>query len=93
MTWTLVATVASFTSPEKRYDVKTNDDGLYGCACMAYRFNRETPKRCKHIDAVRAGTAMDIVVTARDVPPLPAGPRRAIVESDGEMFSVTRAIR
>lgn len=54
MTWTYVTDVESDSKPGTYYALKRRDDGVIGCACVAWRFNKQTPRTCKHIDAWRA---------------------------------------
>lgn len=52
VTWEHVTDVASFSEPGVEYQIKRSSEGVIGCACLAYRFKRGTPKTCKHIDAL-----------------------------------------
>jgi hypothetical protein len=47
---TTVATVPSFTSPGKVYELRLGRDGRPYCTCPAWRFGRGKP--CKHLRLV-----------------------------------------
>ena len=49
----VVARVNSRSQPDKVYEVRDRGDSL-SCNCKGWIFNRETPRRCRHTDAVVA---------------------------------------
>lgn len=84
--WVQVGDVASDSEPGLRYAIKIRRaDQHLGCDCLAYRFAPKVAKTCKHIRAWRAGEAVD----ARPVRPT-VRPEQVRVQSNGEMFTVTR---
>lgn len=86
MTWQKVATVESETEPGKEYDIKRHPTtGALGCGCTSYRFSRGV-KDCKHLRALR-GAALPAKAVRPSVEP-----ETVRVKSDGEMFTVRRAI-
>jgi hypothetical protein len=48
--WTHFVTMRSKTDTTKKYQIYRNQFGDYKCECMSWRFNKDTPKRCKHTD-------------------------------------------
>jgi hypothetical protein len=49
----VLAVVNSRSEPEKTYNVRRKD-GVLSCNCKGWIFNKQTPRRCKHIDAVQS---------------------------------------
>lgn len=49
----VVAVVNSNSEPNKKYEVRQNPAGFLSCQCMGWRFNKDTPRHCKHTDAVQ----------------------------------------
>jgi len=47
----VIAVVNSRSSPDKSYSVRSKD-GLISCNCKGWIFNKESPRRCRHVDAV-----------------------------------------
>jgi len=57
----VIAVVNSRSLPEKAYSVRSKD-GVISCNCKGWIFNKEVPRRCRHVDAV--------VCSSRDALPL-----------------------
>lgn len=86
MTWTYVTDVESDSRPGTFYAIKKRDDGTFGCACMAWRFNKATPRTCKHLDAFRmAHVGFDRHSTT-------LASTRPTISVGGETFRFRRAI-
>ena len=47
----IVAVVNSVSEPGKRHEVRRNPAGYLSCACMGWRFNKDTPRKCRHTEA------------------------------------------
>ncbi len=65
-----VTYVESDKERDKEYEIARLPDGNLACACMAYVFNKERPKTCKHIRAYQLGDYIERCVTdSRPEPP------------------------
>lgn len=65
-----VTCVESDKERDKEYEIAQLPDGSLACACMAYVFNKERPKTCKHIRAYELGCAIERSIndTALEMP-------------------------
>lgn len=97
--WRHETFAASETQRDTEYEIVRHrtERNLLRCACMAYVFNKDVPKRCKHIDAYRAGgdTALMLSVTrAERLARKAAAPVEAVahVVAAGEAFTFRRAM-
>jgi len=51
----IVAVVNSASEPDKKYEVRQRADSTYSCNCMGWRFNKDTPRQCRHTKAAAGG--------------------------------------
>lgn len=49
----VVAVVNSNSEPSKKYEVRKNPEGFLSCQCMGWRFNKDSPRHCKHTDVTQ----------------------------------------
>lgn len=77
-----VTDVESDKEPGKSYEIARLPGGLLACACMSYVFNKDTPKRCKHLVAYTGSHVPDAQKQGR------MEPVREIYY-DGETFTFT----
>lgn len=56
----VVAIVDSASEPDKRYEVRRTHEGTLSCQCMGWRFNKDTPRHCRHTDATEGKSTVKI---------------------------------
>lgn len=51
----IVAKVNSSSDPDTVYEVRRTHEGTLSCQCMGWRFNKDTPRQCRHTRAAANG--------------------------------------
>jgi hypothetical protein len=66
MVWTTKWDVPS-TDGKRLYVVARKDNGMYGCSCPAWKFQKGTPRRpCKHVKRIM-GQQADYIAPKEDI--------------------------
>jgi hypothetical protein len=77
-------------SDDCEYELARLPTGLFACACLAFAFNKDTPRTCKHITAFAASVAA--APPRAPAPRRPDAPPPATVTIGTETFTFRRAI-
>jgi hypothetical protein len=68
----IVAIVNSASEISKRYEVRRKSDGTFSCQCMGYRFNKDTPRQCRHTVAAANGGPLPLPLPMSRTPQVSA---------------------